>query len=70
MGNKKIKIKKYFKNIFNKSFFDGMFSLSIFPPPIEREPEIKKILEQTDEEAIASDWKNVGDDLRKAIRNN
>jgi len=30
-------------------------------------PEVRRILNQTDEEAIASDWKAVGDDLRTAM---
>jgi hypothetical protein len=35
--------------------------------PWYRDPEIERILNQSDAEAIASDWKAVGNDIRESM---
>ncbi len=46
-----------------KWFIEGIASINLFPV-------IPDLPQQTDTEAIASVWRNVGDDLRTAIEKN
>lgn len=50
------------------AFFEGFRSIQLFPPACQLDfPVTRAILARTDEEAIASDWVAVGNDLRKAM---
>ncbi len=50
--------------VFIKAFLRGMGSINIFPSRQQSYTERFG----TDEECLASDWKKVGDDMRKAIK--
>lgn len=66
-----MKIKKYFTKflIIYSDLINGMGSLSLFPnEPIQYKVNKRSPFEQ-DYLAISNDWKNVGDNLRIAMKN-
>jgi uncharacterized protein (UPF0335 family) len=65
MGIKNATNKMKFKQL--KHFIKGIGSVFNLMPQVS--PEVKDILNKTNSQAIADDWKAVGDDIRTVITN-
>ncbi len=53
---------------FWRYFWEGVGSISLFPPRLRKRPLSDEEARRADYEALKGDWEKVGEDLRRAIQ--